>query len=287
MGSACVFDGGAAFNACASSLSETVQLFNRFILYVIPSRVHGGVSLESTIPASTPEAKRNAAAGVAAAKAIAAKAAAAKAAAAKSTAQTTTPPPREARASPETSAPKLSRTIQSKRVLEPVEEGVPTKNTAPHETNRKTAAKAKAKHRATAPTAKSKAAPKPKVRASAQDAEVDPKPALKVPKVEVKADPSTTPEHNALATAVQESLRRGSTMDITPHVGSAAPAKHKAAKADAPSTAAPGGSDHDDAADDDDDPQTDPKAEELARRKRAAHARYMRFSRSVNSCLAA
>ena len=235
-----------------------------------PASLPPGNSDATTVPASTPEALRNARAG-------------SRIAALQHEKQLETPPPGNGKkaAENETPAPKLRREVQSKQILD--DGGKPKGKSAP-EPKRKATAKA---------TGKAKASPV--ARSQGKGEESKKKHEGVMPKVE------TTPhgkpkDQSALATAVHESLKRGETADVEDtssgkRKGTSGPTKKDELKKKNDSKDdkkvdknSDKKSAHEDE-DEKDDPQADEEEAEKVRAKKAHHARFMRFKRSLESHL--
>lgn len=247
--------------------------------------MRGGNSEASTVPASTPEAA---------------------AMAKRATAELQTPPGRAKHEPPsDSSAPKLSRAVQSRPILE-------DPNHKPKKSRTETSAEQKTAHPSSAsavpPGTSSqpiRTAAKAKPAAKANTSTARGKSAKAKVEQIVPAKVEHTTRHSKVAVAVQESIRRGATTEIpTPPSDAKAAAKQKAAspKDDAGkhakcitkskgspkkhgSTPAPATPPSDSGEDDPDDPQNDPDAVEKERLRKACHARFMRFSRSLKSVL--
>lgn len=193
-------------------------------------------------------------------------------------------PPAARQAAPKdvASVPKLKKEVQSRRILD---EGNGVKD-----------ASASTSARAAAPKAvKAKAKPPGKGKADDAQPKKVAKP-TKPAKVAVKEDLNKSKSSTEVAKAVKQSLARGVTGDMEDDGGAKllkAKTKAKPAptlKKDVP--AKPAGEsktakkDAECGSDDvSDDPQADPEAAEKVRLKKAHHARFMRFSRSLKSTL--
>lgn len=222
-----------------------------------------GVSDASTVPAQTPEALRNAMTGT-------------RLAALEAESQLKTPPAQTTKIERETSAPKLSRAIQSKAVLGGAagHKGVPTAKC-------KAKAKAKAKGVKTDPETKASsssgrkapAAPRQQLATAVKEslhrcATGDLASSQKVPKKDAKKPAKTDKKDSTDKEAAKVAAKKRKTTESQPEsqkedlVDSEASPSHES-----------------------EDPQYDEEELERVRAKKAHHALFMKFSRSLKSNL--
>lgn len=253
--------------SCKQSDRPAIQDRSINLWFFVSSALDAGISDTSTVPASTPDAKAMARSKVAADKWERLK----------------TPPPGILKCDEKSSAPKLSRAVQSKRLLEEPsdlpDDPAHKKRIASEGTAAvRTAAKAKADKRVSFRGGGGNGS------TPTRGAKVEPKQEKQEVKSENRSSKTPGSRRSQLAVAVQESIHRGATKEIeeketaTKKNDKTKDKKEKTKDKDARGS-------KDDGSEYSEDPQDNPELVEQQRLKRENHARFMRFSRSLKSGL--